>query len=66
MQSYNLMEAARFELAFRRTNTVSFPINLRFHIVVGFEAQPTGTAIDLFLSTIGIDWLVIQTMVNKP
>ena len=36
----NIMEAARLELAFRRINTVSLPINLRIHMVMGFKHQP--------------------------
>lgn len=59
------MEAARVELAFRRINTVSLPINLRIHMVVGFRLNLPEPPLICFYRR-AIDWLVIQTMVNKP
>nr|DAU29826.1 MAG TPA: hypothetical protein [Caudoviricetes sp.] len=35
-------------------------------MVVGFRLNLPEPSLICFFSTLGIDWLVIQTMVNKP
>lgn len=61
-----MLTEAGLEPALLLVLTERLPINGPGHMVVGFRLNLLEPPLICFLSTIGIDWLVIQTMVNKP